>query len=544
MSPLHHAILLGNNAVIETLVSDFGADIRKPILPRDTRYRNVNPHAFLSLILALHSEYPCTTVSTLLKLGASCTQATNQRDGSRTSAFHYTVKDGSFEVMETLFEHDAPGAMSVINNAHRTDQGWGQNKVVTPLSTALFVPKDTLKLIQYLLAHGARAQITAEDLVRNLKPAQRQKITKEILDSNLKSLIQPLEYAISMNSDGPLDAEIVAALLEHGADPNHLCQQTTQYLSPTSPQPTNGFTPLDKVRQRIEQSLEIIHEERRHNQHNGISYGTYEDSLLDEFELSSYRRATAERHLHRLRAGAALANDSLSVRHYERDFAKKKDDAMRLLEKLLRIESLLLEAGAKTYHEMYPEVLPEYLKGRGGVMETFRLPRAECSAVEVTPEAPEVPKVAKFDPFRFDNPYLGKGNAKEGYLRLFEAVWRGNSEDLETVKMLTTGPSGEGEDLIPALRISVEDIQGFNALFIALVRGNDEMANLIMQIVEEQYEPAEPEVERPQDSDAGSDEESVDEEPTVDDSGVEHNVLKCDVSPWVSAVFRFIIAHY
>ncbi|KAF8247996.1 hypothetical protein K440DRAFT_549813 [Wilcoxina mikolae CBS 423.85] len=534
MSPLHHAILLGNDAVIETLVSDFGADIRKPMLPRDTRYRNVNPHAFLSLILALHTENPCATVSTLLKLGASCTQATNQRDGSRTSAFHYVVKDGSLEILESLFEHDAPGALSMINNAHRTDQ-WSRNNIVTPLGTALFVQKDTLKLIQYLLTHGAHAQITADDIVRNLKPAQRQKITKEILDNNLKELAQPLEYAIMMDADGPLDVDIVAALLQHGADPNQMCQMALYYYSSTSSQPKDGFTPLDKVRQRIEQTLEIINDVPVRYQYGDVSYGTYEDSLLDEFPLGSYRRAAAKLHLQFLRDRAAEAKkrtDSLSESHYEKELAKKKEDAKRLLEKLLRIESLLLEAGAKTYHELYPEVLPEYLKSRGGVMETFRLPRAERSVVEVTPADPQPPKVKEFDPFKFDNPYLGEGNAVEGYLRLFEAIWRGTPEDLETVKMLTSGPSGEGENLIPALRISVKDDYRFNALFIALVRRNDEMVDLIMQIVKEQYEPAEPVVQRPQDSDTDSDEESVDEEPTVDDSGVEHNVLKCDISPW------------
>jgi len=71
MSPLHFAILAGHNSVIETLVSDFGANVRAPIPQRNSNRFGLG--ALLNLVLALNlpKEMRCETIATFLKLGAS-----------------------------------------------------------------------------------------------------------------------------------------------------------------------------------------------------------------------------------------------------------------------------------------------------------------------------------------------------------------------------------------------------------------------------------------------------------------------------------------
>ena len=116
MSPLHHAVLFGNSDVIETLVSDFGADVRKPVVFRDAR--PPNPTILLNLVLALYSEDQGSTLAALLKAGASSTQATNgasstwgkgagSTQANRISALHYIVKHGSLEALRAVFAYDA-----------------------------------------------------------------------------------------------------------------------------------------------------------------------------------------------------------------------------------------------------------------------------------------------------------------------------------------------------------------------------------------------------------------------------------------------------
>lgn len=74
----------------------------------------------------------------------------------------------------------------------------------------------------------------------------------------------------------------------------------------------------------------------------------------------------------------------------------------------------------------------------------------------------------------------------------FEAAWNG---DLDTIKSLTTGMWGSSQDQ-PPLEIAVADGQDLTCLVIAILRGHMHIARPILEIVQAQYKPKEPEAQK------------------------------------------------
>ena len=538
MSPLHFAILAGHNSVIETLVSDFGADVRAPIMQRDSI--GWGPSALLNLVLALNlpEEKRRETIATLLKLGASSAQATNNRDESRTSALHYFVNGGAKDALETVFDHDQPGALSVLNNAQcdTSDYHFGGN-AVTPLIAAMYLDNGALELTKYLLGRGANVQITTNDLVRNMKPTRRKDLSAADLAHKLRAEVQqPLEHAIVRE----MAVDMVALLLEHGANPNILCKQDLHWPDKGAKlPPANAQTLLDMVRCKIEMYLAAIKEtELAANAHANPEPATpgLDDSVLNLYLQGSYQRFTAGRYLDQLRRN----KKAISTSHPPHKYVTRKHEACKeKLEELKKVEKLLMDAGAKPMLDLYPELL-EHLKSHPQRDRVIFHSMFGAAVGTTTTE----PKETKFEPFTVKHPYLGEGDVHGGYLRLFEATWNGRLEDMETVRMLTSGPSGEGEDRVPALQVSVADSNGFTALFIALYKGNFDMADLIMEIVKDQYEEIKTPAARAgmdNDSDDSHEEEVMEilKDATVEDSGAEQNLVKCNTSPYVSFVMHF-----
>ncbi len=104
------------------------------------------------------------------------------------------------------------------------------------------------------------------------------------------------------------------------------------------------------------------------------------------------------------------------------------------------------------------------------------------------------------------------------------------------MKELTSGPSGEGENRLPALQISVDGNYQSNALYIALYRRNFEMAQLIHKIVEEQYEEPQPDTEkryRVDEDDSDLETDDIQANFTIEGNEEQSGSLKCNVSPIV-----------
>lgn len=77
---------------------------------------------------------------------------------------------------------------------------------------------------------------------------------------------------------------------------------------------------------------------------------------------------------------------------------------------------------------------------------------------------------------------------KEGYLRLFEAAW---TNDVEEVKSLTLGAWKSNDDNVeyPPLQVAVKDSSNFSPFSIAVLRGHHKLARVIAEISLAQYGP-------------------------------------------------------
>lgn len=153
----------------------------------------------------------------------------------------------------------------------------------------------------------------------------------------------------------------------------------------------------------------------------------------------------------------------------------KKEDGLeekqaaiaKLISELEDAEKSLVEAGAKTFAEMYPntpirqERIPFNYNNH-----SIELPPYKTSMTFVVPELNEI--------------------KKDGYIRLFEAAWE---NDLDAVKALTLAPWQwrEGSPLETPLKIAIIDGNSFSPFSIAVLRGHYDLARKIVEIAMAQY---------------------------------------------------------
>lgn len=149
----------------------------------------------------------------------------------------------------------------------------------------------------------------------------------------------------------------------------------------------------------------------------------------------------------------------------EEGLAEKKAAISKLIAELEHAEKTLIEAGAKTFAQLYPDI-----------------PQREEAKQQVYPD----PKPTFYETtMRFRVPDLNDIK-KEGYIKMFEAAW---NNDLETIKSLTLGKwsSEDGMPLNSPLKIAVQDGNGFSPFSIAVLRGHRELARKIVEICATQY---------------------------------------------------------
>lgn len=404
-------------------------------------------------------------------------------------------------------------------------------------------------LVNYILDRGAAGAVTMDDFVRSFDKSNR---IKYAADNGAKAfgenVIQPIEIAAIFEQT----CDIVARLISAGADPSTITQQTWATAMYETELPNNGKTVLDTIKDNIKRCKAFLEKEDETPQFKErVLFGP---EVLDAYEPGSYQRFCAEHQLlvqNKVRKQHNKTKVSEEV--IKKDFLalqKKKAAVEQLLKSLRETEKTLVDAGAKTYHELFPEKLKLFL----GEQEAARL------AALNQPPAPQwgmpsqggwnvPPKpivVEETDHIfsvnnSFNVPYLGEGDIQGAYLRLFKAIWRGAPEDASLVKELALGPTGEGKSKLPALRISVADHQGYTTLWLALYRRNWDMARLIVAIVNEQYEPPNKSSKEKRyvlecSSQTPNDEIKMDvftTEFTIENIGAKRDLVKSSFSPFV-----------
>jgi ankyrin repeat protein len=521
-SPLHLAIINGHADVVRLLVSEYGADVLLPVKILNQADRSpVGAILTLALTLSLPVDQAKEVARVLLELGATSLQA----DMKYYTALHHIVLGKNVDLLKLLFEIDEPAAKIAINHVGKT-----HNKASTPLTTAILGGDEVL--VAELLRLGARPEITYESWIKTfvIKNAWIQSKSYEQNMTNFKNQVdQPLILAIVHEHP-----EMAKMLLQAGADANSVEKHAQANLS-TSNANTNWYTTenaLDVVRKKLENLKNWTPSAPSAKRHGlfGLPI-TQEPEVLKEenFYLAKYVEGTYAHWAARSGYRQQKAQNDEARKIY-REYLKAKEEPQpgerekreaidKLIEEFEELEKMLLDRGARTFKEQYPDSYAEFVQNRQsrflGSATTkpwdFNL---TWGIPDMTPEK------------------------QIGYEKLFEAVW---SDDLETVKQMTLGSWGETEPKQLPLSIAAKDINDMYPFQLACLRGNYGLAAQILNIALAQYQP---------DDDAGtrvrwnistgeSDNEDdvniyselIDERFTVDNIGALSDVVKSNVKP-------------
>ncbi|KAL4985434.1 hypothetical protein BDW68DRAFT_179718 [Aspergillus falconensis] len=517
-SPLHLAILNGHVAVVDELVTSFGADVLLPVKLVHS-YNNSPRAAILTLVLAMRLPLDAAKVMTekLLQVGASPAQA----DMNQKTALHYLAHYGRHELLDIYKQYDQPAVDRAIN--HLSTMGsYYHFTAESPLTHAITV-KDRTKIMK-LLEMGAHPAITLEDYMNAAKAMESgmSKYRSPSLVDHKKEfelhIMQPVILAIQQDMPG-----VAAELLARGVDPNTLTQDGYKVLRDEwSRNSRFGSSLLDRVQAKV----------KALRKYNGEKVSAQKPTVLDPddstylqgLQEGTYQMWLAKESLRQKRASVAREQEA-----YEKD-VKEKENGEGLAEKKAAIEALLsdyeeletdlLSRGAKTFKQLHPHIDGPPNNARQN--RPYRHPELEPYETH----------------FVFHAKFCTE-EIKEGYIQLFEAAWTG---DIETIKSLTFSNWGP-DNQRPPLEIGVTDIGNCSPFTLAVIRGHYEAAKAIIAISIAQYKPDEQQkstryriAEIDDDSDADSEDielEShvIDERFTIENIGETKSQVESKISP-------------
>ncbi|XWW92272.1 hypothetical protein V2A60_000195 [Cordyceps javanica] len=459
-SPLHLAIAAGHEHIVE-LLCDYGADSILPV-----KFLNHENAAILTLVLAL-SLPPAKAKSMaelLLRLGAMCSQA----EGNGCTAFHRYLRSGKSEMVDLLLTNDRAAAKAAVNHLLMSGYSWNMN-VEAPLQVAI-ENGDSIMAIK-LLDIGARPEIDFDTWLKASQFSTGMHYSANNLEENKKmfkrNVEQPLLTAVRAAS-----ADVALRLIKGGANVNCLTPNSEQLLQNAYMRSYNkGESVLDILRHIIKQLSETVEEGRSAGKPKlvpgmdeylaKLTPGSYLHTLV------SYDIESKKKHFER------------SLECYEKD-AKKDEVWSGLKEKqealdsavseLKRIEEAMLNAGAKTFAELYPDV--ETAKENNGNRYY----------------AAEKEKDAAYDfDLWFHNDRNMTDSRRQGYIELMEAAWQG---DISKIKSLTLQPWGVDQDQ-PPLMADIRDNHNHTPFSFAFLRGHYDTARAVLEIIQAQWTPQE-----------------------------------------------------
>lgn len=150
----------------------------------------------------------------------------------------------------------------------------------------------------------------------------------------------------------------------------------------------------------------------------------------------------------------------------EEGVKEKREAISKLIQELEHAEQALIDAGAKTFEEMHPDI-PKY-QGNSHY-------RHDYTPVDPPPYNTNI---------SFRTPDLNEIK-RHGYISLFEAAW---TNDLEKIKSLTLAQWESSPSVMQTpLKVAIEDQNGFSPFSIAVLHGNYELARKIVEICATQY---------------------------------------------------------
>jgi ankyrin repeat protein len=463
-SPLHLAILSGHQTVVECLVQDFGANVLLPvILP--AQYAGGSSSGIL-LTLTLAFTLPLSEAKDmtrlLFKLGASSAQA----DSKRRTALQYCVSSQP-SLLETYLISDPIGVARAIK--HVTVQGYAfRPETSGPLLEA--ISNQDLDTAIRLLSAGARPDLPFEAYLKGVQ----QSATRSQFENGVE---QPVVRAI----EGEMPLLGSKLIEQHGVDSNTLTTQgwscVNNSLHGMFGQRKNGTSLLDVVNDKIKGLRDWKHETTKDDPPIPLEE---DSSYLKDFPEGTYQHWYAVKQIENAKSQYERewkdhAQRLAKTAHNEVGLDEKQAAIYDKLDQFRKLESVLQANSAKTFKQLHPEI--EETKE-----VDYRMNYHYPTHQRVKPE-----------PFKLTfgfNVAMPNEEVRMRYVRLFEAVWKG---DVKTIKELTllSWTDTKGETREP-LQIAVYDNQKHSPLSIAVFSGNLDLAKMVMSIAAAQYTPPEP----------------------------------------------------
>ncbi|TVY32755.1 Uncharacterized protein LOCC1_G008587 [Lachnellula occidentalis] len=518
LSPLHLAILNGHLEIIDLLVSEYGADVLLPVKLVDPGTTNARA-AIMTIVLAifLPTEKAEMVVKKLLELGATSAQG----DMQQLSALHYVVSQNNSDILDVLLSYDHPAALSVLNNVGIMDH-WGSS-IMSPLGTA--VQNRNQDMVEKLLDLGANPSISFEVWIKTYL-AKNEWARNQSSESNMNSFRTSISQPIVTAADMEM-GKTVMSLLRHGADPATLQQSSWHRVQyPNRTHYDAGKSLLDIIQNKLTALRNYKEPDNIPKEPQTLQSEEYYTRGLTE---GTYRHWSATRDFQQIKRSNqrqwSTYQDALSTKS-ENGASEKRAAIAELIQELEVTERSLLDAGAKRFDEMYPEI-PKPQKNHYSSQHLEH--KSEPYNTKYTIRVPDL-----------------TDTKRDGYFKIFEAAW---SNDLETIKAMTLAPWARGKEELsnPPLKIAVQDGNGFSPFSIAVKRGHRELARKIVEICITQYYEDDNKTYRERwnlrtdDSDGEESDDDNDLPPifseltsdkfTVDNLGEVSNVVKSNVLP-------------
>jgi ankyrin repeat protein len=473
VSPLHLAITNGHVEVVKLLVQDFGADVFLPV--KLVNEHNKSPRAaILPLVLALQlsPQKADEMTKVLIALGASPAQA----DVGNFTALHYFAAKNA-ALLATMISANQPGAKRAVNHLHISGHKYNPS-AKSALQSA--IEHGDTKGIDALLELGAQPQIDFGAYIDSYKAKWEARGMSEQNQKNFQtSFQQPVFTAVQHELPS-----VVIKLLDAGAHVNCLSEGAWRAVHDgmVSAYDT-AHTLLDTTREKMKILKEWVEEEEKskaatttdvvgRNSHLQRPVRLEEDShYLGKLTPGSYAHWSTSKQLQ-----AAKLKYQEDLKQYENAVKAKPNETEGWKEKLTEVKSLLvgyeyletalLERGAKTFKELYPDMTY-------GQYQHY-------NSYDYKPDPPK-PWMPKLD---FNLPDL-TDEQREAYVKLFQACWEA---DLSTVKELALAMWGENQT---PLKVAVQDTAGFSPFAIAVLQEHYELAKALLEIAQIQYAPEE-----------------------------------------------------
>lgn len=293
----------------------------------------------LTLALSLPGEKAISMAELLLKQGAVSSQA----ETNGCTAFHRYVASSRPDLVDLLLKNDNSAVKSAINHMVISGYRW-RPEAIAPLHTA--ISNNDSILVLKLLEAGASATIDFDTWFKSAKSSSTYSSSDD-LKHNMETFANIKQPFIAAIRSGNVD--IVKALLDSGADPN------TRTSNPGKPLTSDHYSP-DPVNSALDICRSMLSDLKSHTLATSQTLEAYVgpgyEDYLKQATPGSYIQWRIHTDIKSLKS--KFEDDQENIEQEHRASVAKQEALDEAIQDLERIESMLVDAGAKTIAELEP----------------------------------------------------------------------------------------------------------------------------------------------------------------------------------------------